>query len=310
MVTNCEEQTQIQPHDDKNEAELTKVENKPLEVCFRVPITLKPHPVSARLYLPIEDWDIEGRQPITPDETCNLVMQKMETDDLKESIIQNGILVPLVINSDGSIISGSRRWKVAMELGLARVPVEVRAFSDDCDEEQAIIDYNLSRVKTFSQKMKEAELIKEIAAKRAKIRKMSGRRDLTAISGEGPQRRHDRETATIVGSHISMGNDKFRKAEYVYNKAKDGNRKALEMIAALDKGETTVNAAHRAVKSAEVDSNEPQLSRWERNEAVDDGDECICHVCGEHCWLQHLKNGEHRTINTGPEETKLYGTTR
>ena len=78
-----------------------------------------------------------------------------------------------------------RRWKAALQLGLTSVPVEVRSFKNEIEEKQAILDYNRYREKTFSQRMREAELLKKIAGGRAKGRMLAGRRDPTLIFGEG-----------------------------------------------------------------------------------------------------------------------------
>ena len=66
---------------------------------------------------------------------------------------------------------------------MTRVPVEVKSFADEVEEKQAIMDYNRTREKTFSQKMREADLIKEIAGSKAKKKMLTGKGPYTKFSG-------------------------------------------------------------------------------------------------------------------------------
>jgi len=251
------------------EAELNKSEAKPGEISTRDPITLKPHPLSTRLYGVIDPLEISGWQADMP--ARGSVIQRMDTTDLLESIDRCGILMPLVINEDGIIISGSRRWKAALQVGLTSVPVEVRSFKNEIEEKQAILDYNQNREKTFSQKMREAELLEEIVGRRAKRRMLAGRRNPTLIFGEGGSaKRHHRETDAIVGAQVRMGKDTLRKGKKIWNKAKQGDWKAAESIEALDEGATSVNAAYTTLRKYENSLDKPKLSR--QLEPVDSGE--------------------------------------
>jgi len=255
------------------EAELNKSEAKPGEISTRDPITLKPHPLSARLYGVIDPLEISGWQVDRP--ARGSVIQRTDTTDLLESIDRDGIRDPLVVNEDGIIISGCRRWKAALQVGLTSVPVEVRSFKNEVEEKQAILDYNLHREKTFSQKMREAELLEEIVGRRAKQKMLAGRRDPrrdpTLIFGEGySAKRHSRETDAILGAHVRMGKDTLRKGKRIWNKAKQGDWKAAELIGALNEGATSVNAAYTTLRKYENSLDKPKLSR--QLEPVDSGE--------------------------------------
>jgi len=268
------------------EAELNKSEAKAGVISSRDPITLKAHPISAALYgeilnphAEIPRWRADRSLPL-------------DTSDLLKSIDRDGILVPLVINEDGIIISGCRRWKAALQLGLTSVPVEVRSFKNEVEEKQAILDYNQYREKSFSQKMRETELLKEIVGRRAKRRMLTGRRDPTLIFGEGY--RHNRETAAIVGARIRMGKDTLRKAEQIWSKAKEGDWKAADFIGALDKGATSVHAAYTTLTKYANSLDKPKLSRWQRLEPVDSGEVWTCPHCNKRFRLLHLRHGNNR----------------
>ena len=280
------------------ESGLNRSEAKPGEKSSRDPVTLKPHPISAALYGEIDsyreirEWRADSVR--TPELARVVVIDRTNTIDLLESIERDGILVPLVISEDGIIISGCRRWKAALQLGLTSVPVEVRSFENEVEEKQAILDYNRYREKTFSQKMREAELLKEIAGKRAKQKMLAGRRDPTLIFGEGSPKRHERETAAIVGGRVRLGKDTFRKAEEIWIKGKAGDRKARELIGALDQGATSVNAAYNTLRKPENGADGPKPSRWDLLEPADSGELCTCPLCQKRFRLVHLLHGNNR----------------
>ena len=284
------------------ESDLNRSEAKPGEKSSRDPITLKPHPISAALYGAIDPYrEIRGwrADSVRSPESARLtVIDRTNTIDLLESIERKGILVPLVINEEGVIISGCRRWKAALELGLPRVPVEVKSFESEIEEKQAILDYNRQREKTFSQRMREVELLGDITGKRAKQRMLAGRRDPTPIFGEGfSAKRHERETAAIVGAHVGMGSDTLRRGQQIWSTAKEGDRKAEELIVALDGGATSVNAAYNTLKKCENGADEPKPSRWQRLEPVDSGEVCVCPHCNKPVRLVHLHgNNKYRLI--------------
>ncbi len=86
------------------------------------------------------------------------------------SIREKGVLVPLTIKADGTIISGHRRWRAAMEVGLVEIPVIIEEYASEEEERRAFVDYNRQREKTFSQKMREAAFIEETERIAAKAR--------------------------------------------------------------------------------------------------------------------------------------------
>src|SRR5690606_16097262 len=102
-------------------------------------------------------------------------------EDFIESVRRHGIMVPLAIKEDGTIISGHRRWHAALALKMEYVPVRVVRYADELDEREAIIEFNRQREKTFSQKMAEAEELEAVERERAR------RRQATSTGGARPQ---------------------------------------------------------------------------------------------------------------------------
>ena len=57
--------------------------------------------------------------------------RKGPDDFLDASVREIGVLSPLIVRTDGTIIDGRRRWEVAKRIGLAEVPCRVLDVSDE-----------------------------------------------------------------------------------------------------------------------------------------------------------------------------------
>lgn len=215
---------------------------------FRRTSELTPHPVSLALY---------GNNHI---------------EDIKQSIAEQGILVPLTITSADMIISGHRRWHAALSLGLAEVPVVVKDYDSELDEKVGILEFNRQREKTFSQKMAEAELIKDIVAEKAQLRVKANQfgygddRTVAAVDGSGTSATtvlddECGDTRDILGQRVGIGGGtSFRYADKVWQKAKEGDSLAQELIQKLDSGDATIKGAYKEIKRIEV-AQERELNR-------------------------------------------------
>lgn len=125
-----------------------RADSKPLPVLTQIdPKKLKPHPLNSAIYGEDEDFS-----------------------ELISLISELGWIERLVVTPTGTIISGHRRSKAALELGLESVPVEVKEFPDETAELEALLLANASRIKTTEQKVREAQAWKKIEATRAKLR--------------------------------------------------------------------------------------------------------------------------------------------
>jgi DNA modification methylase/ParB-like chromosome segregation protein Spo0J len=194
--------------------------------------SLLPHPLSLAIY---------GDERVDP--------------DLAESVRERGILEPLAILSDGRIVSGHRRWRAALANALEHVPAQVVEFVSDLDEQAAVIEHNRQRVKTLSQRMREADQLESIERERAKQRQR-------AHGGTAPGRAADScgkvagsesgETREKLAAAVGMKARSFAKARTVYQAAQAGSELAAGQMSALDSGETTINAAYQDVRREEA----------------------------------------------------------
>lgn len=216
----------------------------------RNPKDLTPHPVSLQLY---------GDNHI---------------GELLESIKEYGILVPLTITNKNVVISGHRRWHCACELELESVPVEIKIFADELAEKKAILDFNKQREKTFSQKMNEAELIKEIETEIARRISMSQLKQYPDMDVCPPRNELTRD---IVAGRVGITSGRtLARAESVWQKAKGGNKQAKKLVESIDIGEKTIwtafkelqdNEAEQELKTKRIEMAKageviPQSDRW------------------------------------------------
>ncbi len=201
---------------------------------------LKPHPMNRKLY---------GEEVLPP--------------EFVASIRENGILVPLAVKDDGTIISGHRRWQAALALKMEYVPVQVVRYADDLDEREAIIEFNRQREKTFSQKMAEAEELEAVERERAERRRLSNlKRGEEKPEVEMLPPREYGKTRDKVAAAVGLGSGRtYDKAAKVWEAAKKGDETAKKLVEELDSGKTTVHAAYKAV----VKENE----RQERKQAAE-----------------------------------------
>ena len=94
-----------------------------------------------------------------------------------------------------------------MACGLSAIPVRVASFDSDLDEQVAILDHNRQRVKTVSQRMREAELIERIERERAKERQ----REAGRVYGE----KHPKQEVTPTLAEPLKGETRDAVAEAV-----------------------------------------------------------------------------------------------
>lgn len=184
---------------------------------------LKPNPINSVLYTP----DDQASQPF---------------QEFLASVKENGILQPLNARADYTLLSGHRRLEAAKLLGLETVPVEIITGGDD---RQLIIEFNRQRVKTVSERMREAEMLEQVV--RERNRAVMG--DSLRILDEGETKTEKiGETREVVSASVGMKRSTFEKARKLYEVAKV-NPNAAEKLEKVDKGELSVDAAFKAVRT-------------------------------------------------------------
>jgi len=170
------------------------------------------------------------------------------SNDFIENIRKNGVLVPIAIKKDGTVVSGHRRLQAAKEVKLKTVPAYIVKFKTETDEKEALIDFNRQREKTFSQRMNESVQLEIIERERAEQRMKAGKRlDPLRLVEEGSKG----NTSDKVAEKIGIGKkDTFYKAKKIWE-AKQGNNVVAKMVDKIDTGEMSIGGVFEEIKRLE-----------------------------------------------------------
>jgi Predicted transcriptional regulators len=74
-----------------------------------------------------------------------LMPENNSYEELKKSIQQLGFLDPIIINKNYEILDGYTRYRIAKELGIKEIPVEIYETSGREEELDIIASFNLKR---------------------------------------------------------------------------------------------------------------------------------------------------------------------
>ena len=84
-------------------------------------------------------------------------------DEFKTSIAQMGVMNPLIVTEDNTVISGWQRTRAALELGMKNVPCIVRQFESEDEILRCLIEANIrQRGRIDSNHFKQAAIIGEM----------------------------------------------------------------------------------------------------------------------------------------------------
>jgi hypothetical protein len=182
-------------------------------------------------------------------------------DGLLDSIRARGVLVPLVVapmRRGWEILSGHRRFAAARLLGLADVPCQVVNLPRGPARDQAVLDHNIQRPKTFSQRMREADALEALLAPEAATRRVSNLRQFRPDDEESgappsPDRRNSdgrpgRTDERIARSVGLGGKDIYRQARALWRAGLAGDPRAQAGIGQIDAGTKTIHAAYKDLR--------------------------------------------------------------
>jgi len=160
------------------------------------------------------------------------VYKLSDIDSLKESILNVGLLEPLVINKRNEVISGNRRLEALKELEMEKVDVIVKELQKD-EEPLHIISHNSQRVKTAR------ELLNEIKVMFKYYSKGQGFRSDTSVNT-------NRSTAReIVSNELNISQMKIQRLLFIDDVFSD-------LIDLIDDGKLTINQAYIEAKRRKV----------------------------------------------------------
>ena len=171
---------------------------------------------------------------LKPSEFSESIYLSNPTPDLVESIKQNGVLVPIWIDKDNTIIAGHRRVNACIKLGIQEIPAEVKEYSDSL-----VIESNRYREKTWAEKLREAEALERILRPRAKEQQIRKPNSVSANLQKQPI-----DTGKEISQVLNVG-------ERTLYKVKAIAKERPELIKDIDLGKKSVNSAYYIVKREE-----------------------------------------------------------
>lgn len=146
---------------------------------------------------------------------------------LKESIIKEGIQIPIIVNDEGFILDGHTRYEICLELGITDIPTEIKLFKDEEAERKFVIMTNLAR--RHLNKFQKVELswsLFELEKKRAKERAdwKKHRPELAKMNKKGQVVKMKKKikeglSAQIYGKKLGIGKTLINQVDYLKRNA-------------------------------------------------------------------------------------------
>ena len=127
---------------------------------------------------------------------------------LVNRIRESGWIDPVIVNNENefTLLSGHRRYRAAKLLGFTSLDYQIVNVSPE-EELEILLNSNVYREKTISQKTRESEYYYEIESRKARERQLSG----TTLSPSRDQGRTDE----IVANKVGMSRSSLRRAQQV-----------------------------------------------------------------------------------------------
>ena len=175
-----------------------------------------------------------------------------------ESVREKGVLEPLVVDEDKTIISGHRRWSAAKDVGVESVPVRVSEFESELEKREALIEFNRQRDKTPGQVINEFEEILDIKQTRGKKNMSLGGQGGKEGSPNLENLDSDYDAWKDAAEEFEVGKSSLSKGKKVKDIATGQTDKPKEVVEVaqqkwdeLEEGEESFHGALKDVKKAE-----------------------------------------------------------
>jgi len=137
-----------------------------------------------------------------------------EYEALKNSIQKEGLLIPIVVNEQNTIVDGHHRYKICKQLGIS-VRVVTKKFSNKLEERKFVILSNLHRrhLSAF-QKAEMGMLLYKIEKEKAKVRRAHH------VGADG-------KASKLVAKEIGLSSSTFERALKVIREGSEVVKKKL-----------------------------------------------------------------------------------
>ncbi len=182
---------------------------------------------------------------LEPHQLNRKIYTNRDITNLVEKIDEHGFQDEheLLVTPDNKILSGHRRWRSALELGISEVPVRRK----DVDGDDALLTLLLAnqyRDKTPAEKIREGQAWESIEREKAQERERSGGVKTFTHGEKG-------RTRDKVGEKIGVSGPTYDKGKQIKEQADSGDETAQEQWEQLEEGDQSIHGAYSEVKKAQ-----------------------------------------------------------
>lgn len=211
-----------------------------------------------------------------------------DLSELKESILECGVLEPITINKKNMrIVSGHRRVKASMELGLKSIPANFVVLTPK-QEKKNLIHHNRQRVKTASDILNEVQVLMGLVG--------DGRKKRCAnehLSGKVKTNRQ------FIAQSTGQNESTIFKLLFI-DKHEKGKRGMIQMI---DDGKISISNAYEIARKREriisSQNSQKRLKRKFRNRDIVEGEDFTIFQKSSTS-MDEVGDGDIQTIITSP----------
>jgi len=173
-------------------------------------------------------------------------LTESEYKSLKESIKQNGIWIPIIVNKYGVILDGHHRFRACQEIDI-QTKHAVREFENDLLEKKFVIECNLKRrhLNDYQKGILAKELLK-IEKEEAKIRQGTRTDIPTSSTSLLNVENSDKRAMAITAKKVGLeSGEQLRKILKIDEQASENVKQQLR------EGKTTINKEYHQIRKQE-----------------------------------------------------------
>ncbi len=175
-----------------------------------------------------------------------------EYEELKNSIKDKGLHLPIFVNPNKVILDGHNRYRICQELGI-EPKFEIKTFKDRFDEKDFVIEINIKRRQLNPFQLAQlAYKLEDNEKERAKERQSTLNNKETASAQLSTSEEVGR-TRDIVSKKVGISRGTYERAKKIIEQGSD---KLKENV---NKGKTSINYAYKQIKRQESHKNIPAL---------------------------------------------------
>lgn len=202
-------------------------------------------------------------------------------ENFKKSIQEDGVITPLIVAPDMTVVSGHQRLKACLDLGLNQIPVIIREDLSDEDEKlKKLLATNFGRQKNSPEKQRKVavQYVELCGMKQGRPEKTCDNRtfnldDIAAQLGTSKRTLQElleieRKLTPEVKELLDTGIISKTAASKIWTKLTEQEQKELlEEVGADKLKDMTINqqlkAAERRAQQAEQEKQELEEARWQ-----------------------------------------------